>query len=65
MNRSTAPSTPLPLNPAHQTHEPQSPPSPAPVNLEEESVAGEEDPGAALDLPKPTHTKPAAEKPER
>lgn len=65
MTKSTAPSTPLPLNPAHQTREPQSPSSPAPVNLEEESVAGEEDPGAALDLPTPTRVKPAAEKPER
>lgn len=66
MNRSTSPSTPLPLrSAAHSTRESQSPPSPAPVNLEEESVAGEEDPGAALDLPTPAAVKPPLEKPQR
>lgn len=65
MNKSKPPSTPLPRSAAPVPREPQSHPSPAPVNLEEESVAGEEDPGAALDLLTPTSVKPPLDKPER
>jgi len=40
----------------------QSASTPEPVNLEEESVAGEEDPGAALDLPQSPPVKQPNEK---
>jgi hypothetical protein len=40
----------------------QSASTPEPVNLEEESVAGEEDPGAALDLTQSTPVKQPNEK---
>lgn len=49
----------------HHKHPPAAPkekPAPAPVDLASESVAGEEDPGASLDLPSPAprRDRPAA-----
>jgi hypothetical protein len=38
-------------------------PAPAPVDLSEESVAGEEDPGASEDLEEPAFNRPPPKKP--
>jgi hypothetical protein len=66
MKPSASPSTPL----SQQSSSPSanatnSPQSAEPVNIEEESVAGEEDPGAALDLTAVPPVKATSDKPER